>query len=177
MEKSKSSKGQSTIEFLMTFTAAVGFIFLFLKMAMNYTDGFMVHHATYMAARAYMVSDENREALPEGDARAMTKAREVFTRYLPEALIPGVKAGMLQENNPEPSQTKYPAFVGLYIEYEQKFSYGFIGGKEPLHLTSEAFLGREPTRRETRTQVCKAMKINLGLVRCDVHVTLEDNGG
>lgn len=176
MADSKNNKGQSTIEFIMTFTAAVGFIFLFLKMAMNYTDGYMVHHATYMAARSYLVSDNNRESIEEDDAQALTKAKDVFGRYMPEGLVPGVTKEMLKENNPNPGITKFQAFVGLYIDYSQKFSYGFVGGKSPVRFVSEAFLGREPTRRETRDQVCKAIR-DLGLGACNVHVTLEDNGG
>lgn len=172
----KKNKGQSTIEFIMTFTVAVGFIFLFLKMALNYTDGFMVHHATYMASRAYLVSDEDRKSLDEGDARAIEKARQVFTKYLPEGLVKGVETGSLKENNPDPGKTKFHAFVGVWIEFSQRFSMGFIGGKESIRFVSESFLGREPTRSETRSQVCQAI-MSLGLSKCDVHVTLEDNGG
>lgn len=176
MVDNKNEAGQSTIEFIMTFSAAVGFIFLFLKMAMNYTDGYMVHHATFMAARAYLVSDENRVSLEEGDARAMEKARRVFVSYMPAGMVTGMDPSKLTENNPEPSATKFHAYVGLWIEFQQKFSLGFVGGKDSIRYLSEAFLGREPTRAETRTQVCEAIK-TLGLSRCDVHVTLEDNGG
>lgn len=160
----------------MTFTVAVGFIFLFLKMALNYTDGFMVHHATFMASRAYLVSDEDRKSLDEGDSKAMEKARLVFTKYLPEGLVKGVEAGMLKENNPDAGKTKFHAFVGLWVEFSQRFSMGLIGGKESIHFVSESFLGREPTRSETRSQICQAI-MSLGLNKCDVHVTLEDNGG
>ena len=172
----KNKKGQSTIEFIMTFTVAVGFIFMFLKMALNYTDGFMVHHATFMASRAYLVSDEDRRSLDEGDARAIAKAKQVFTKYLPEGLVKGVETGSLKENNPDPGKTKFHAFVGVWIEFSQRFSMGFIGGKESINFISESFLGREPTRSESRTQVCQAI-MTLGLSKCDVHVTLEDNGG
>ncbi len=172
--KDKNEKGQSTIEFIMTFTTAVGFIFLFLKMAMNYTDGYMVHHATYMAARSYLVYDNDRDAIEEDDSQAFAFSKKVFERYMPEGLVPAVNKEMLKENNP--SLTKFSALIGLYIEYSQKFSIGFIGGKAPVRFISEAFLGREPTRRETRNQVCNAIK-DLGLGGCNVHVTLEDNGG
>lgn len=171
-----NDKGQSTIEFIMTFTAAVGFIFLFLKMSMNFTDGYMVHHATYMAARAYLVDDQDRDAVEEGDQRAFEKARDVFTRYLPADFVSGVSSGALQENNPNPVNTKYQAFVGLWIEFTQKFTLGFIGGTESMTMRSEAFLGREPSRAEAKKQSCNAIK-DLGLSRCDVHVTLDDNGG
>ena len=172
----KNNKGQSTIEFIMTFTAAVGFIFLFLKMAMNYTDGYMVHHATYMASRSYLVFDDERRSLEEGDKNAFAKAQKVFTAYMPDGLVSGVGIGSLKENNPDPAITKYHAFVGLWSEFTQKFSLGFVGGKESMRFISESFLGREPTRSESRNQVCEAIR-GLGLSRCDVHVTLEDNGG
>ncbi|MBY0415774.1 MAG: hypothetical protein K2Q18_16490 [Bdellovibrionales bacterium] len=176
IKKKNSVAGQSTIEFIMTFSASIGFIFLFLKMAMNFTDGYMVHHATFLSARAYLVSDENRNDLGEGDARAMVKARDVFTRYLPPGLVSGIDQSALKENNPEPGKTKFHAFVGLWAAYSSKFSLGFIGGKESINFISEAFLGREPTRSETREQTCVAIK-SLNLNSCDVHVTLEDNGG
>ena len=84
----KNNKGQSTIEFILTFTAAVGFIFLFLKMALNYTNGFMVHHATYMASRSYLVSDEERyDNAGAGDAQAFQLAKAVFSKNLPDGLI------------------------------------------------------------------------------------------
>ena len=160
----------------MTFSAAVGFIFLFLKMAMNYTDGYMVHHATFMAARSYLVDDQDRKSVDEGDIRALEKARKVFTKYMPDGFIKGVEGGMIKENNPDPGKTKYHAFVGLWIEFSQRFSLGMIGGKEMVQFVSEAFLGREPTRSETRVQTCQAIK-SLGLSTCSVHITLEDNGG
>ena len=170
----KNSKGQSTIEFIMTISAAIGFFFLFLKMALNYTDGFMVHHATFMAARSYLVNDDDRKELNEGDSRAFAKAQEVFKKYMPEGLVKGVDSSLLKENNP--GSMKYHAFVGLHVEFFEKFSLGFIGGKKSMRLVSEAFLGREPTRAETRQQVCNAIK-SLGLNKCEVFVTLEDNGG
>ncbi len=172
----RDQRGQSTIEFILTFSTAVGFIFLFLKMAMNFTDGYMVHHATFMSSRAYLVDDQERDAVEEGDERAMAKAKLVFTSYLPEALVRGVDSSLLKFNTPDTGTTKFRAFVGVFIKYSQKFSIGFIGGKEPVNFTSESFLGREPTRSESRTQTCEAIKF-AGLTKCDVHVTLEDNGG
>lgn len=171
VNKLKSEKGQSTIEFIMTFTVAVGFIFLFLKTALNYTDGFMVHHATYMALVLTwsVMKKDKKEMMPE-----LCSRRQVFTKYMPEGLVKGIDASMLKENNP--GVVKFHAFVGLWVEFYQRFSLGFIGGKESIHFVSESFLGREPTRVETRGQVCKAVQ-SLGLQNCDVHTTLDDNGG
>lgn len=167
-------KGQSTIEFILSFSTSVGFIFLFFKMATNFADGYMVHHATFLASRSYLVNDQDRDSVEEGDDRAFLKARSVFQSYLPEGLVQGVNSGALKESSP--GDAKFQAFIGVWAQYSQKFSLGFIGGKESVLFTSESFLGREPTRVESRIQVCEAIKF-LGLSRCDVHVTLDDNGG
>ena len=175
MEGNKNESGQSTIEFIITFTAAVGFIFLFLKLALNYTNGYMVHHATYMASRAYLVDDEERVSLAEGDAVALDKAKIVFTRYLPVGLVGEVVAAKLQVNSPD--LTKFTAFIGLWIEYTQAFTLGFVGGKDPVTFRSESFLGREPTRSEAIQQICEAIKNAIPGKSCNSHVTLDDNGG
>lgn len=169
----KNDKGQSTIEFILTFTTAVGLVVLFLKMAMNYTNGYMVHHATYMAARAYLVSDSQLQQTKEGrDKLAFDHAKAVFKKYLPDELIQGFD-GELKENKPG---DKASVFTGLYADFTQIFSFGFIGGKDPVGFRSEAFLGREPTRVEVYEQVCMAIKfITQG--SCDNQATLDDNGG
>lgn len=172
--KLKNNKGQSTIEFVLTFTAAVGFIFLFLKMALNYTNGFMVHHATYMASRAYLVGDSESQQTVEGrDKNAFELANAVFNKNLPEALIQDFN-GELKENNP--GAVKFSVFTGVWTEFTQIFSLGFIGGKDPVQFRSESFLGREPSRPETIAQVCTAIKTVTGGT-CDVQATLDDNGG
>jgi hypothetical protein len=170
----KNEKGQSTIEFITTFSAALGFVFLFLRMAINYTNGYMVHHATYMAARAFLVADSESQQKPEGrDQAALKQAQAVFKKYLPEGLIAGFD-GELKANLPD--STKFYPFVGLYVKFTQPFSMGMIGGKEKLDLRSEAFLGREPSRPDSYAQTCNAVK-NLTGPSCDVLATLDDNGG
>ncbi|MFA6237391.1 MAG: hypothetical protein WC635_08710 [Bacteriovorax sp.] len=169
-----NNKGQSTIEFILTFTAAVGFIFLFLKMAMNYTNGYMVHHAVYMASRSYLVGDSESQQTIEGrDKNAFELATAVFKKNLPEPLIQGFD-GVLMENNP--GSVKFSVFTGVYIDFTQLFSISFVGGKDPVKFRSESFLGREPTRVESAKQVCEAIK-TVTLVSCDFQATLDDNGG
>ena len=75
MVNSKANKGQSTIEFILSFSTSVGFIFLFFKMALNFADGYMVHHATFLASRAYLVNDQDRDSVEEGDDRAFLKLK------------------------------------------------------------------------------------------------------
>jgi len=180
----KYNKGQSTIEFIMTFSAAVGFIFLFLKMALNYTNGFMVHHATYMASRAYLVGDAERYGAPgSGDPYAFELAKSVFKKNLPEALIPRFD-GELMENSFERTKP-FSVFVGVWTEFTQFFSAGFIGGREAIKFRSESLLGREPTRSDSTLQTCLAVKNVItgsgssgDSNQCEVfQATLDDNGG
>ncbi len=170
----KNNKGQSTIEFITTFSAAVGFIFLFLKMATNYTEGYMVHHATYMASRAFLVSDsESQQSIEGRDKSAFTVASAVFKKNLPEKLIKNFN-GELKPNYP--GAGILAPFIGVWIEYTQPFSIGFVGGKDPVTFRSESFLGREPTRVESIAQVCAAIK-TVTEADCKTEATLDDNGG
>lgn len=171
----KNEKGQSTIEFILTFSLSVGFIFLFLKMAMNYTNGFMVHHATYMAARAYLVNDQERQGADENDARALEYAKQVFEDYMPAGLVRGVTQSSIRSSGIRTGALAI--FTGIYADFTQTFSAGFIGGNGTIPFRSEAFLGREPTRFESIQQTCQIIKDIFTLSTCDVHVTLDDNGG
>lgn len=172
----KNKKGQSTIEFLLTFTLSIGFIFLFLKMAMNYTNGFMVHHATYMAARAYLVNDAERQSDIENDNAAEVYAKKVFQIYLPSALVPEVNVNDTKAIHPAGGGSTLEIFTGIITKFTTNFSVGFIGGKDKIELRSEAFLGREPTRTESTRQTCKAI-MDIGITDCAHHTTLDDNGG
>jgi len=170
--KLKNQNGQSTIEFILTFTVTVGFIFLFLQMSINYTNGYLIHHATYMASRSYLTADSERKDPLEGDVEAEKFAKATFARYMPAFLK--LDSSKLKINNPSTSKK---AFVGLYYEFSQIFSLSLIGGRENMDFRSESFLGREPTRPETYEQICKRMKSLIGASKCEFHMTLEDNGG
>lgn len=175
----KNKKGQSTIEFIITFSATVGFIFLFIKFALNYTNGYMVHHAVYLASRAYMVQDSQvgrtENELVIQDAAAKNPATLVYKKYLPTNLVKDADSAVLKFNEPESPLNRI--FIGVWVEFEQKFSLGFIGGKDKIKFRSESFLGKEPTRLEGYVQTCTAIKDTIAQGDCKYHVTLDDNGG
>jgi len=170
--KSKNNKGQSTIEFIFTFTAAVGFVFLFLKMALNYTNGYMVHHATFMASRAYLVNDAE---VADRDTAAARQAAAVFAKNLPTGLVNEIDADTALQVN-HPAADRLAVFTGVWAKFDQVFSLGFIGGKDLVEFRSESFLGREPTRTETYAQICTAIMSVTGAT-CEKLATLDDNGG
>ena len=174
----KTNKGQSTIEFILTFSSTVGFIFLFIKMALNYTNGYMLHHAVFMASRNYLVSDSQKgdvrvEVARDDDAKK--EVPDIFEKYMPAGLIKDVNKSIVKVNDPEITNAK--AFVGVWAEIEQAFSVGFIGGKDKVTFRSESFLGREPTRFETYSQICDQIMATIDDTDCTYDVTLDDNGG
>lgn len=169
-----NSKGQSTVEFIMTFSMVFAFFFLFLKMALNYTDGYYVHYATFVASRSYLTVDNDTAATDPatGDSMAFEYAKKVFNKFKIDSFIPGFD-GVLKANSPD---QKYTIFTGLYTDYTTAFSLGIIGGGTRMNMRSESFLGREPSRFEGYEQTCEAIK-NVTGSTCDLHATLDDNGG
>jgi hypothetical protein len=157
----------------MSFIFGIGFLFVIFKVAINYTNGYLVHYATYMASRAYMVVDTNSNQPDGSDGAAAQRAQQVFAKYKAEAIIPSL-AGALQVNNPG---AVMPAFVGTWVEYTDKFTFSSLfGGNEDVTFRSESFLGREPTRSECLQQICAAMAEPPLSSDCDLHVTFYDNG-
>jgi hypothetical protein len=137
----------------------------------------MVQHAIFFAGRAYLVHDAqvgSRDDETERDTKAKAHAQEIFENYLPPGLIKGLPA-TLKILDPENSTVK--VFIGPYIDFEQEFSMGFIGGKDKVKYRAEAFLGREPTRFETYKQICDVFKEITTPSNCETAVTLDDNGG
>lgn len=169
MEIKKNQKGQSVIEFLMSFSIVIGLLFFYFKMSLGFTNGYMVHYATFMASRAFLTA-ESRGTDPDGDA--FTKAKAVFSRLLPDGFINGFN-GELKVNDPD--SVNFKVFTGVYTDYSEAFSMGVVGGSTPISLRSESFLGREPTRIEANDQTCIAISRVTGN-GCDVLVTLDDNG-
>lgn len=176
LKKKKQQAGQSTIEFIMTFSMVFAFTFLFLKIAMNYTDGYMVHYATFMASRSFLTVDPKQqkyENVDNSDDDAAKYAKETFKKYLPDGLIKDFNG---QVNVIDPGTAKFTTFIGVFTKYSTPFSLGIVGGTDELDMRSESFLGREPTRFEVYFQICNAIKTVTGAT-CDKQATLDDNGG
>ncbi len=163
--------GQSTIEFLASFVFVFSFMVMIIRFAINATNGYLVHYATFMASRAYLVYDNNTNT-PEGaDAAAFAQAKKVFNSYSLSSFLgtdPELKV------NP-PEYGGISAYVGIYSKFEQPFSIpNFFGGSTPLDMVSESFLGREPTRATCAERVCAGMSESGGT--CEKNSTFFDNG-
>lgn len=168
----RSESGQSTIEFLTTFIFAAGFIFLFVRLSLVYTNGYLVHYANFMASRTYLVFDDNLTNPIGTDVIAFNEAKKTFESYKVGLFVPGVTE-KIQVNDPENVPMKL--FVGTIVNFSQRFpSPVLIGAGKDMNLTSESFLGREPVRFECLTRICDAITSSGG--SCDSFSTFFDNG-
>ncbi|MBT3585284.1 MAG: hypothetical protein HN509_10275 [Halobacteriovoraceae bacterium] len=158
----------------MSFVFVIGFIFMFLKVSMNYTNGYLVHYATFMASRAYLVLDNNSNDPAGADGPAAAEAKKVFESFKLDAFIPGFP-NVLNVNSPSTVNGK--PFIGAWTEYEDDFSFATVmGGNEKVKFISEAFLLREPIRAGCLERVCRGMVEIGSRDSCDFHTTLVDNG-
>jgi len=168
--------GQSTIEFLLSFTFAIGIIFFTVSLGLNYTSGYLVHYSTYMSSRTYLTYDSTSNNPQSSDSSAETKAREVFQGFgLDKFGIDNYSD--LSFNAPGITDTY--EYVGAVFKYFKPLSFfKILGGDIELELTSESFLGREPVRMDCLQRTCDSMN-GLSTNNCpgDVpHITAFDNG-
>ena len=168
--------GQSTIEFILTFAFGVSVILVIFNSAMNYTTGYLVHYATYMASRTYLTADNSLGTIGNSSPSlngAEEKARATFSKYtLTVFKIPSSNLRI----NPPSTNPAEQLTVGAYTTFEQSVdAVGKVAGAAKLELVSESFLGKEPTRSECATRVCRAMT---GESTCgpELDVTLFDDG-
>ena len=172
----KKEAGQSTIEFLLTFIFVLAFIFSTLKLSFIYTNGYLVHYATFMASRAYLVVDINSNQ-PEGsDGAAWRRASEVFKRFPLDKFIGGYDQN-LQVNHPDSGGQGFDRnlYVGVFTDFSHTFGLSpVVGGRKEVRFRSESFLGREPTRAECLERICMALRLVGG--NCENHSTIFDNG-
>lgn len=170
-ETIQNEKGQSSVEFIISFIMVVGFVFMYVKIALNYTNGYLVHYANYMSSRAFMVYEANSNT-PEGsDSGAVSISKEVWESLNIESVI---KPNVVMTHN-LPGSVGNNVYVGVISTYQDIFSvFSNVGSTDSLEFKSESFLGREATIAECVERVCAAFR-TLG-VTCGKNTTVMDNG-
>lgn len=172
-KKMNKESGQSTIEFLSAFVFVITLLFVYIKMAVNITNGYLVHYGTFIASRAYLVFDNNEDFVGS-DGGAATKANEVF-----DSVVFNFEGSGTSKEVFGPDEPNNPVYVGYVASFEQRFAFSnLMGGAEPIEFISESFLGREPSRSECVSQVVEAIKD--AVIDCEGagrgHCTIGDNG-
>lgn len=174
----KREAGQATIEFILTLAFGLSLMLMIFNSAINYTTGYLVHYATFMASRVYLTTETHFGIYGQYDssiAPAEQAAKDTFRQY--NLQIFGIQDDEFFVNKSSSGQdTKTYLTVGTSTRFKQKIDIlGRIAGNTELELVSESFLGKEPTRVGCATRVCQAMT---GQESCDesLDITLFDDG-
>lgn len=172
-----NQRGQSTIEFILTFAFGLSFILVIFNSAMNYATGYLVHYATFMASRSYLTSDSHIGTIGNSEvslAGADERAKEVFAQY--NLGIFNVKTTDFHINQGGYSDPATYLTVGAYTTFEMNLDIlGRIAGEKKLELVSESFLGKEVTRAECATRTCFGMTQGTSCTS-NMDITLYDDG-
>jgi outer membrane protein assembly factor BamB len=173
---SKGQKGQSTIEFLSALSFILAIIFFYVKMALNIINGYLMHYATFMGSRAYLVYDGGQNSEGGADGQAKARAAQVFNGIKAWAI--GLEGNSALQFNSPGENDKNRVYVGAWVRFRQKFSYSaVVGGLDLMTYVSESFLGREPTSGECTIRTCEMLYMsNKTSESCAIGVTVVDNG-
>jgi hypothetical protein len=150
---------------------SLGLVFLFISISFNFSTGYLVHYANYMASRSYLVADSHGPDTSEDTSRIA--AEKTFRKYnLSRVDVP---ESSLSINSLAVQGTAH-MYTGTKVTFEKLLSYvRYIGGKTKAKFRSESFLGKEPTRNTCLTRTCWGIT---GNEVCDNanDITVEDNG-
>lgn len=169
-------EGQSTIEFLVSLTLVFGFLFSFFKIAIVYTNGYLVHYVVFQSSRAYMVGEANSNAEAGSDADAKRFATEVFGSYQLDGIISDFSSSLDFEEPATHSNPGTNLFIGPRLSYNSNILIPGTAAKIDFELSTESYLGLEPTRAECFKRICDAMATVGTGASCREHSTVSDNG-
>jgi hypothetical protein len=178
MNTIRNQNGQSTIEFIFTFAFGLSVILLIFNAAMNYTTGYIVHYATFMASRVYLTSENFTGSIPDGGLssvmQAEARAVQAFNRY--NLQIFNIKPENFAINRVTGGSGAEFLTTGARTLFEQRIDVlGRVAGQKKLELVSESFLGKEPSRAACAARVCFAIT-NQQQCGNELDITLYDDG-
>jgi hypothetical protein len=171
MRRHLEQSGQSTIEFALTLVLLMSMILFFLQLTLIFGYGNYVHYATFMSARAYLSSGTDQDD-------QVKRAKDVLNQMLSQGGQDGspAKWGFIgtgyQGSDPVgadigPSQNPQFSATDRDLSWLQGVRYTFrsrlfilpmgranaASSANMLTLTSESWLGREPTFSECTTDM------------------------
>jgi hypothetical protein len=154
----RAEEGQAVIEFVLVLFAFFGFVFFFVQLAMALGWSNYVQYATFMSARAYLSAGTNledqklrAEEVLKSTLKKSGGGRDrfpVFAKGIGSGEIPGAIIGPADDFDRD-SRTQY-LFDGVRYSFRSRVVLPPFGstGEAGFNLTSEAWLGREPSFEE-----------------------------
>lgn len=161
---------------MVSLTLVFGFIFSFFKIAIVYTNGYLVHYVVFQASRAYLVSEANSNNKDGSDGEGKVFANEVFGSYQLDEIINNFDSTLTFEEPLSHTSNSTNLFIGPRLEYNANILIPGTAAKIEFQLASESYLGMEPTRAECFSRVCDAMTAVGPGSGCKEHATVSDNG-
>jgi hypothetical protein len=164
-----NQEGQSTVEFALTMILFFSFMLFFLQICLVFSFGSYVHYATFMSARAYLSSgpdqsDQMRRAKSVMGAMLKQSATQTRTDKFPmiakgdggDGDFPGLNLG--QGELYRVGDRAYSWMEGVRYTFKSRLFLIPFGRPDAsssrgnsISLTSESWLGREPTSSECST--------------------------
>jgi hypothetical protein len=165
----KATEGQSTVEFALTMTLFMGFTFFLLRVCLVFSFGNYVQYATFMAARSYLsagkdVSDQEKRARFVLGYMLKRSAYQTRADKFPsiakgfkgaDSDFPGLDLGPGSLYREGSDDTLW--MLGVRYTFTSKLFPIAIGklkgagsaeAKGEIELTSESWLGKEPSADE-----------------------------
>lgn len=174
--KIKSQAGQSTIEFIFAFAFGVSLVLMVFNTSLNYATGYLVHYATFMSSRTYLVSDRNIGQMGSAPAPSPQQAIDVYNRYRLDIFDVAASGFAINEQDSNQDPARYLT-VGARTLFEKPIdALGRVVGGGKLEYVSESFLGKEPTRAQCANRVCFGVTGAECTSSGSYDVTLYDNG-
>lgn len=166
-----SKAGQSTVEFILSMILLMSLVLFYFQLSMIFAFGSFVHYATFMSARAYLAAGPD-----PSDQKARAKA--VIVKMLKKSSgqagvdkFPSIAKGFGSGDPTGFQVDRPPQFQKTNIDFSwlEGVRYTFRGrlfllplgrsltaSQNRLELTSESWLGREPTAQECQDDMGKA---------------------
>ena len=162
----KSESGQAVLEFVLTLILLMTSLFFFVHVAFIFAWGNYVHYATFMSARAYLASGPSQADQKERASQVLVRmvkknggGQDRFPLggkgFDGDTAIQGAYIGS-DPLNSSGYERNLSWMEGVRYKYRSRLhllpsSAPNAGGQKGLVLTSESWLGREPSQSECQT--------------------------
>ncbi|MGK5086263.1 TadE family protein [Bdellovibrionota bacterium FG-2] len=168
--KHKDESGQSTIEFALTMVLLIAFILFFLQLTLVFGVGNYFHYATFMSARAYLAAgstpDDQRERANSVAIRMLKKSESQAGADRFPSIAQGMGEGDvkgLTVQAADPANLDSSWMQGVRYKFRSRLFLMPLAGKtgkgqsslNQLILTSESWLGREPSYQDCQNEMEK----------------------
>lgn len=166
IQKKKSEAGQALIEFVLVLILLMGSVLFLLQLGLVFGWANYIQYATYLSSRAYVSAGKNKA---DQKSRANTVIRRMVKRsggggdripFLARGQNGDAGDGVSIGEGPsfQPDKKDFSWLEGVRYSFRSRIFLMPLGSRNPadtsggsqqmLELTSESWLGREPTEDE-----------------------------